>query len=70
MSLDFGFFCDIDQNLKAQCFLMDLLGNRSLFLQKIMVCDLWMSIRFFVVCQEDLSNDVLLCDVKLSRFSF
>ena len=25
---------------------------------------------FFVVCQEDLCYDVLLCDVKFSRFSF
>ena len=48
MSLNFGFFCDIDQNQKAQCFLADLLGNRNLPqpVQKIMVCDLWMSIHF------------------------
>ena len=47
-SLDFGFFCDIDQNLKARCLLTDLLGNRNLLqpVQKIMVCDLWMLIHF------------------------
>ena len=40
-SLDFGFFCDVSQNLKAQHFLADLLGNRSLLqeVQKVMVCD-------------------------------
>ena len=47
-SLDFRFFCDTNQNLKARCFLTDLLGNRNLLqpVQKIMVCDLWMSIHF------------------------
>ena len=42
MSLDFGFFCDVSQNLKARHFLADLLGNRSLLqrVQKVMVCDL------------------------------
>ena len=41
-SLDFGFFCDVSQNLKAWHFLADLLGNRSLLqrVQKVMVCDL------------------------------
>ena len=41
-SLDFGFFCDANQNLKARHFLADLLGNRSLlqWIQKVMVCDL------------------------------
>ena len=41
-SFDFGFFCDINQNLKDRCFLADLLGSRSLLqrVQKVMVCDL------------------------------
>ena len=41
-SFDFGFFCDINQNLKDRCFLADLLGNKSLLqrVQKVMVCDL------------------------------
>ena len=40
-SLDFGFFYDINQNLKARYFLTYLLGNRSLLqrVQKVMVCD-------------------------------
>ena len=29
-SLDFGFFCDVNQNLKARGFLANLSGNRSL----------------------------------------
>ena len=73
-SLDFGFFCDVSQNLKARHFLADLLGNRSLLqrVQKVMVCDLRL-VDFdllCIVCQEDLCYDVLLCDVNFSRFSF
>ena len=72
-SLDFGFFCDINQNLKARCFLMDLLGNRNKFTSGgskdhgLRFVDVE---TFCVVCREDLCYDVLLCDVKLSRFSF
>ena len=42
MSLDFAFFCYVNLNLKAQCFLADLLGNSGLlqWVQKVMVCDL------------------------------
>jgi len=41
-TLDFGFFCDVNQNLKARHFLADLLGNRSLLqrVQKVMAYDL------------------------------
>ena len=62
-SLDFRFFCEINQNLKARCFLTDLLGNRH-GLRFVDVDP------FCVVCREDLCYDVLLCDVKFSRFSF
>ena len=69
--MDLRFFCDINQNLKAQCFLMDLLGNRNLLLEtgskdhglRFVDVD-----PFCVVCREDLCYDVLLCDVKFSRF--
>ena len=44
MSLDFEVFCDVNQHLRARCFLADLLGNRILLQQgqKVMVCDLWL----------------------------
>ena len=43
-SSDFGFFCDVNQNLRTWRLLVDLLGNRSLLqrVQKVVVCDLWL----------------------------
>ena len=43
-SRDFGFFCNVNQNLRTWRFLVDLLGNRKLLqqVQKVMVCDLWL----------------------------
>ena len=43
-SLDFGLFCDVNQNLKARRFLADYLGNGILLhrVQNVMVCDLWL----------------------------
>ena len=42
-SLDFGLFCDANQNLKARRFLADFLGNGILLhrIQNVMVCNLW-----------------------------
>ena len=42
-SLDFGLFCDVNQNLKARHFLADYLGNGILLhrVQNVMVYDLW-----------------------------
>ena len=50
-SLDFGLFCDVNQNLKARRFLADYLGNGILLhrVQNVMVCDLW-SVDFDPFC--------------------
>ena len=55
-SLDFGFFCDVNQNLKARGFLANLLGTRSFrnllsgFKRSwFVICDWWISIRFVCV---------------------
>ena len=55
-SLDFGFFCDVNQNLKTRGFLANFLGNRSFrnllsgFKRSwFVICDWWILIRFVCV---------------------
>ena len=53
-SLDFGLFCDVNQNLKARRFLADHSGNgilpqRVQNVWNVMVCDLW-SVDFEPFC--------------------
>ena len=58
LSLDFGFFYDLNQikpfdsALSRLHILVDPLGNRNLLqqAQKVMVCDWWTSIRFVCFC--------------------
>ena len=58
LSLDFGFFYDLNQikpfdsALSRLLILVDPLGNRNLLqqAQKVMVCDWWTSIRFVCFC--------------------